>query len=145
MAKITFNNADVDFNLKGKRILKSVLKKYITENDFELGNIDYIFCSDSYLLDINKKYLNHDYFTDIISFQYDKEILTGEIFISIDRVKENASIFKKTFNDELYRVISHGILHFMGYKDKTVDEQKTMRSKEDELINSIYIEKKSNS
>lgn len=100
------------------------------------GEITFIFCSDKYLLEINKEYLQHDYYTDVITFDYsENNIISGDIFISIDRVKENADTYKVSFENELYRVMLHGVLHLVGYNDKTKEEQKIMRQKEDEYLN----------
>ena len=100
-----------------------------------LGDISIIFCSDNYILDVNLKYLNHDYFTDIITFDYcDKNILSGDLFISVDSVRENAIFFEVDFEEELRRVIVHGLLHLIGYDDHTEDEQKIMREKENYYI-----------
>jgi len=128
---ITFNY-ETDFFLdKSSKISEWILNTISLEN-FTLGEINYIFCNDSYLLDINKKYLNHDTFTDIISFDYTigKQI-NGDIYISIDRIKENSKLYNTSFNNELLRVMIHGVLHYLGYKDKTTDEKKIMRLKED--------------
>ena len=98
----------------------------------ELGEINYIFCEDSYLLDINIKELRHNSLTDIISFDYSVgDVISGDIYISTERVEENAMELKNIFNDELNRVIVHGVLHYCGYKDKTDEEKAVMRSKED--------------
>lgn len=132
--KILFHTADIPFNLKDKRKLKNCLVNFTLNEGKETGEINYIFCSDEYLLSINNKYLKHDYYTDIISFQSDNDPLSGDIFISIDRVKDNASSLKIDFRNELFRVISHGLLHFIGYKDKTKEDKKMMRLKEEELI-----------
>ena len=100
-----------------------------------LGDISIIFCSDNYILDVNLKYLNHDYFTDIITFDYcDKDILSGDLFISVDSVRENAIFFEVDFEEELRRVIVHGLLHLIGYDDHTEEEQKIMREKENYYI-----------
>ena len=96
-----------------------------------MGEINYIFCSDPYLLEINKQYLGHDYFTDILTFDYSqKPVVSGDLFISIDTVRENAEYYGATFEEELHRVIVHGLLHLIGYDDHTPEEQKTMREKE---------------
>ena len=99
------------------------------------GEISFIFCSDDYLLEINKEHLNHDYYTDVITFDYvvDDEI-SGDIFISIDRIKENAKEFTVSFTDELNRIMIHGVLHLLGYKDKEKDEKELMTKKEDEYL-----------
>ncbi|MCL4107804.1 UNVERIFIED_CONTAM: hypothetical protein GTU68_027189 [Idotea baltica] len=105
-------------------------------NEVSLQVINYIFCSDEYLLEINQNYLKHDYYTDIISFPYSEKPspLQGDIFISIDRVMENAKDREISFEKELLRVVSHGFLHFCGYKDKTEEEQENMRRKEEEMM-----------
>lgn len=96
------------------------------------GEINYIFCDDEYLLKVNQDYLQHDYYTDIITFDYVKgKIISGDIFVSLPRISDNASTLSKDFEDELHRVLAHGILHLCGYKDKTKAEEKEMRSKED--------------
>ncbi|MGB5498624.1 MAG: rRNA maturation RNase YbeY [Maribacter sp.] len=105
------------------------------------GNISYIFCEDEYLLKINQKHLKHNSFTDIITFDYsDGQVISGDVFISTERVKENAGIFNRTFQEELLRVMVHGILHLLGYNDKTNEEAMIMRSKEDEKIKLFHVE-----
>ncbi|MFM7473400.1 MAG: rRNA maturation RNase YbeY [Crocinitomicaceae bacterium] len=108
------------------------------------GDITLIFCSDDYLLEINKKYLNHDYYTDVITFDYsDNQMVSGDLFISIDRVLENAKSFQVVAKEELIRVVCHGVLHLVGYKDKTEEEKKVMTSKENEyLLNFVSRETK---
>lgn len=125
-------NYEIDFKLENSEELKSWISKVILEENCNVGDINYIFCSDEYLHKINVEFLDHDTLTDIISFDYSvgKE-LHGDIYISVDRVTENASEYGTKFNDELDRVIIHGILHYCGYKDKTKDEENLMRSKED--------------
>lgn len=101
-----------------------------------VGDITVVFCSDEYLLEINKKFLSHDYFTDVITFDYSSEkIISGDIFISIDTVRANSEFYKQDFTKELYRVIVHGVLHLLGYKDKTKNQKRTMRQKEDFYLN----------
>lgn len=103
--------------------------------NFSLGNISIIYCSDSYILDINQKFLKHDYYTDIITFDYSQgRVISGDLFISLDTVKDNASYYGSTFDNELNRVMVHGILHLIGYDDHTEAEQKVMRSKENEYL-----------
>jgi probable rRNA maturation factor len=103
----------------------------INSEKFELGDITIVFCNDDYLLEMNKSYLDHDYYTDIITFDYSEAaVISGDLFISIDRVIENSSAFHVSFNHELSRVIYHGVLHLCGYKDKSDDDIKIMRSKE---------------
>jgi len=112
--------------------VKLWITKVILNEKFKKGAINYIFCDDAYLLEKNIKYLKHNTLTDIISFDYSLgKIISGDIFISVDRVKENATLFKTHFTDELHRVMVHGVLHYCGYKDKTPAEKKLMRSKED--------------
>lgn len=103
----------------------------LTENK-KLGEINYIFCDDEYLLKVNQDYLQHDYYTDIITFDYVKgKTISSDIFVSLPRISENASTLSKDFDEEFRRVLAHGILHLCGYKDKTEEEQQEMRSKED--------------
>ncbi|BAV94415.1 rRNA maturation RNase YbeY [Ichthyobacterium seriolicida] len=129
-----------EFRLCDENIITKWINDIAKKEEKNIGEINYIFCNDEDLLKINLKYLNHDYYTDIISFDYSSEnILSGDIFISIDRVKENMNTFNQSFNRELFRVISHGILHFIGYKDKEPKEKKLMREKEDFYIASEII------
>ncbi|WP_312075079.1 rRNA maturation RNase YbeY [Chryseobacterium sp.] len=108
------------------------LQEIIISEDKKLGEINYIFCDDEYLLKVNQDYLQHDYYTDIITFDYVKgKTISGEIFVSLQRISDNASTLSKDFEEELRRVLAHGILHLSGYKDKTEEEEQLMRSKED--------------
>jgi len=112
------------------------IESIVTNENKKLGDINYIFCNDDYLLNINKEYLDHDYYTDIITFDYcDGDYISGDIFISLQRVLDNVHIHKTEYKEELNRVIAHGILHLCGYKDKTQEEEKNMRNKEDFYIN----------
>lgn len=131
---ITFNS-ETSFTLKNQKKLVKWIGDVISSEGFQVGEINYIFCDDSYLNKINQEFLNHDTFTDIISFDYTlgKEV-GGDIFISIERVLENAEKFNELFENELHRVMIHGILHFIGYKDKTKKDKTLMRTKEDEKI-----------
>ena len=131
---ITFNS-ETSFTLKNQKKLVKWIGDVISSEGFQVGEINYIFCDDSYLNKINQEFLNHDAFTDIISFDYTlgKEV-GGDIFISIERVLENAEKFNEVFENELHRVMIHGILHFIGYKDKTKKDKTLMRTKEDENI-----------
>jgi len=131
---ITFNS-ETSFTLNNQNKLVKWIGDVVSSEGFQVGEINYIFCDDSYLNKINQEFLNHDTFTDIISFDYTlgKEV-GGDIFISIERVLENAEKFNEVFETELHRVMIHGILHFMGYKDKTKKEKTLMRTKEDENI-----------
>lgn len=128
---IAFNN-EIEFTLENQDNLNDWITQSIEKEQFKLGEINYVFCSDEQLLEKNIEFLNHDTYTDIISFDYTiGKLISGDIFISIDRVRENSNSFKTSFNDELNRVMIHGILHYCGYKDKSVDDKKLMRSKED--------------
>ncbi len=133
-------NYECDFNIVNEDEFFIWIENVINSENKSLGEISYIFCDDEYLLEINKQYLNHDYYTDIISFDYtENEVVSGDIFISIDRVKENALDYGVSFDNELKRVIIHGILHFCGYKDKSQDEERMMRLKEEEKINLFHV------
>ncbi|MDO8952208.1 MAG: rRNA maturation RNase YbeY [Draconibacterium sp.] len=124
------------------KLQKSPLKKYINllinSELNKVGEISIILCSDKYLLEINIEYLKHNYYTDIITFNYvEGNIISGDLFISVDRVKENSTEFNTSLIKELYRVIFHGILHLIGYNDKTEEEQKIMRGKEDLYLGEV--------
>lgn len=119
----------------------SWIKKVLDSEGKSLGELSYIFCDDEYLLDINQKFLNHDTYTDIISFDTSVgNIVAGDIFVSEERVKENAVTYNETFEEEMRRVIIHGVLHFCGYKDKTDAEREEMRSKENEKLTLFHVE-----
>lgn len=123
------------FTLKNRTILKNWIKRTIERNNKQLGEISYIFCSDEQLLEINKEFLNHDYYTDIITFDYSEaDIVSGDLFISIDRIKDNAKTLDVSYQEELHRVIIHGILHLLGFKDKTDEESQNMRLLENECL-----------
>tara|TARA_B110000037_G_scaffold22746_2_gene25762 strand:- start:4160 stop:4576 length:417 start_codon:yes stop_codon:yes gene_type:complete len=133
---ITFHNEDIKFNLKNKRLLKSWIKDSTQNENCSVGNLTYVFCSDEHLLNMNKEHLNHNYYTDIITFNYNVEKqISGDFFISIDRVDENANQQNNKFTDELHRVLIHGVLHLVGYNDKTDLQQAEMTSKEDYYLN----------
>jgi len=117
------------------RIISAWLKKVMEKFEFTPGDLGYIFCDDEYLKNINIKYLSHDFYTDIVTFDYSSgKIISGDMFISMDRVNENAVIFQCNATDELLRVIVHGLLHLLGYTDSTELEKETMRSLEDECV-----------
>lgn len=125
-------NSEIDFELDKSEEISKWISQTIENETFELGELNYIFCSDDDLFKKNIKFLNHNTLTDIISFDYTMgKLISGDIFISIDRVKENAEIFKVSFEEELHRVMIHGVLHYCGYKDKNEEDQKEMRLKED--------------
>lgn len=129
---IRYFTEDIKFEFKGKLSNNKWLRLVASSEIRKVGDINIIFCSDNYILDVNMKYLQHDYFTDIITFDYcEGEVLSGDLFISIDSVRENAGFYKTGFQDELNRVIVHGILHLIGYDDHSEEEIKVMRSKED--------------
>ena len=127
-----FFNTETEFALNDESQVASWLVNCIEEEEKKQGEVHYVFCDDDYLLEMNVKYLKHNTLTDIISFDYTMgRLISGDIFISIDRVKENSREFDVSFDDELHRVMVHGLLHFCGYKDKTSREKGLMRSKED--------------
>ena len=129
---ISYYVEDTEFIFKGKMLNNRWLKMVAESEIKRVGDISIIFCSDNYILDVNLKYLGHDYFTDIITFDYCEGLkLSGDLFISVDSVRENAVFYGTEFEDELNRVIVHGILHLVGYDDHTDADQKVMRSKED--------------
>lgn len=133
---VSYFTQDTDFKFKSKRLTSQWLKLVAQAESKKLGAVSVIFCSDNYLLDINKKYLNHDYFTDIITFDYcEGDLISGDLFISIDSVKDNSEFYKSCFEDELNRVIVHGVLHLIGYDDHTESDVAVMRSKEDFYLN----------
>ena len=128
---VRYFNEDIRFEFKQK-LLNNKWLKFVAQSEVRrLGDINIIFCSDNYNLDVNMKFLQHDYFTDIITFDYcEGNVLSGDLFISIDSVKYNAEFYGTEFSDELNRVIVHGLLHLIGFDDHTPEEQKQMRDKE---------------
>jgi rRNA maturation RNase YbeY len=136
MPAIHFFEEDLTYKLKNKLKVRQWITDTIIAEGFKLQELTYVFCSDVYLLQINQQYLDHDTYTDIITFdnsKYEGEI-TGDIFISIPRIQENATLFKVSETDELHRVIIHGALHLLGYKDKTPLDNKKMTQKEDQYL-----------
>ena len=128
---ILFHNADTSYILKNKRIISSWITDTIKEEEKQLEEISYIFCTDDYLLKINQEHLDHDTYTDIITFDYTEDgIISSEIYISVDRVRENAKNLGVAALDEIHRVIIHGVLHLCGYKDKSDLQSQEMRGKE---------------
>lgn len=126
---------DTRFNFTKKRLNSKWLKAVAENEDKKIGDISVIFCSDSYLLDINKRFLQHDYYTDIITFDYcEGKILSGDLFISVDSVRANSEYYKTDFEEELNRVIVHGVLHLIGFDDHKDDDIKMMRSKENNCL-----------
>jgi rRNA maturation RNase YbeY len=140
---ISFHTEGIQFNLKDKTILKKWITSVIEKKKRKAGELNFIFCSDEHLLGINKQYLDHDTYTDIITFDYSKEDeklpVSGDIFISIDRVRENAGKFSKSFENELHRVLIHGTLHLLGYKDKSKAAKEEMTKEEDRSLKALAI------
>lgn len=133
-------NYELDFELEHEDEYITWLSTIIFSHQKSLGDISFIFCNDDYLHRINLEYLKHDTLTDIISFDYsDGSIISGDVFISIERVKDNATTYNVSFKTELLRVLSHGILHFLGYKDKTKEDILQMRHKEEESIALFHV------
>jgi probable rRNA maturation factor len=142
MPAINFFTQDVNFDLKDKAALRRWITATAKNEGYTIEALNYIFSSDKFLHKINEQYLHHDNYTDIITFdlsypnsQLPTSNLQGEIFISIERIKENAKMFKTTFKNELHRVMIHGVLHLIGYKDKTKADKANMRKKEDYYLN----------
>lgn len=132
---IHFSIEKEDFRLKEKMKLKSWIASMIKRENKKVGDIAYMFCNDDQVLEANISYLDHDTYTDIITFDYvEGDVVSGDILISIDRIKDNAQIFGCTFEQELHRVIIHGILHLLGVGDKTDEEEKIMRKREEEAL-----------
>jgi probable rRNA maturation factor len=133
---IVFFNEDINFKFQGKKKFKSWLKKVAEKEGFSINNLNYIFCSDEYLHKINLEYLDHDTYTDIITFDNsdDETIIEGDIFISIERVRDNSQTLNTVFEEELKRVIVHGLLHLCGYDDHTPEDKAEMRLLESEYI-----------
>lgn len=134
-------NYETDFQLENESDYEQWIVAVIESEGKEAGEINYIFCDDEYLHNINMQYLNHDTLTDIISFDYCiGDLISGDIFVSIERVQDNAKDYEVSFSEELLRVLAHGVLHYCGYKDKTEDEALLMRTKEQEKINMFHVE-----
>ncbi|GAA4337721.1 rRNA maturation RNase YbeY [Mucilaginibacter gynuensis] len=137
MPAITFFEEDIVFKLKNKTAVRGWIKETVETENYKLKELNYIFCSDAYLLQINQQYLDHDTYTDIVTFD-NSEVegdIVGDIFISIERIRENAAKFDVTETDELHRVIIHGALHLLGYTDKKPADKKNMTQKEDYYLN----------
>ncbi len=140
------NTTNISFNflkpitLKERNRLKKYIKSLFKKESKSLNSLSLVFCSDKYLLNINKEFLNHNYYTDIITFDLstDTNLIDAEIYISIERVKENAKTFKSTIKTELHRVIFHGVLHLCGYQDKSQSQKTIMRNKEDQALKKYF-------
>ncbi len=134
-------NYELDFSLEQEDIYASWIETIVESENKILGEISYIFCDDDFLHNINMQYLNHDTLTDIISFDYTEgDVISGDIFVSIERVIDNAKDFNVPFDEELKRVLAHGVLHYCGYKDKSDTDALLMRSKEEEKIKLFHVE-----
>ena len=137
MSAIQFFNEGINFSLKNKRVLKSWIQEVATIHSSRIiSGINYIFCDDVFLLALNKKFLDHNTLTDIITFDQseDEDCLLADIYISTERIKENSKIFNTSFQNEVHRVMIHGLLHLIGFKDSTEDEKAIMRRKENECL-----------
>ena len=137
--KVIYNVEDVDFQLVNQDLVSAWIEKTIDTEGAKLGAVSYIFCSDDYLHQMNIEYLNHDMLTDVITFPYNDNPIEGDIFISIDRVKDNAQDLNIAFNDELHRVMIHGVLHLCGYSDESDEQEAEMRQKEDEYLKMLIV------
>ena len=134
-------NYESDFSLEQEEVYASWIETIVESENKILGEISFIFCDDEYLHSINLQYLNHDTLTDIISFDYTEgDIISGDIFVSIERVEDNAKDFNVPFDEELKRVLAHGVLHYYGYKDKSDEDALLMRTKEEEKIKLFHVE-----
>lgn len=130
--EISFNDVDIKTSFRNRKLIKDWITKTIKKEGFKLGELSYNFCTDEELLRVNIEHLNHDFYTDIITFELNEDrLIIGDIYISIDRVKDNAKQNKTSYTNELMRVVIHGVLHLCGYKDKTKKDAALMREKED--------------
>lgn len=132
-----FHNQGVTFNLRIKNKIRAWVRSAIQQENKILGEINLIFCTDDYLKQINEQYLQHDYYTDIITFQYSASPLSGDLFMSLDRIKDNAKHFGVPLKNEVLRVIIHGVLHLCGYTDQKPKEKQQMRQKEDFFLSQM--------
>lgn len=132
---ITYNSCETEIPAIDQKRISDWINRVVVNNGSEIGEINYYFCSDDYLLEMNREHLNHDYYTDIITFDYTvANIISGDLFISVDTVRDNAEEYKCEYLEELYRVIIHGVLHLLGIDDKTDEDQAIMTQKEDESL-----------
>ena len=138
---IYFNDLDSSCRIKNRKGVREWISSVISSNGKKLGNIGVIICSDDYLLDLNNQYLDHNYYTDIITFDYtEKDVIGGDLFISYDRVKENAKTYDSSFDNELYRAMVHGVLHCVGYNDNTKEEKERIRKAENLKLKMFHVE-----
>ncbi|SFQ12503.1 rRNA maturation RNase YbeY [Parafilimonas terrae] len=147
MNKIYLHSADKIANIKHKSLVKALVIALFEEECIALDQLSYIFCSDAYLLQINKQFLNHDTLTDVITFPFSEEgePVYGEVYLSVDRIKENAKTFEVEYQNELLRVMVHGALHLCGYTDKTKPQKAQMREKEDYYLKQFNVSREANS
>ncbi len=132
MNNISFFTEDISYTIRNKKHLKKWITQSIENESLKCGDINFIFCSDKYLLEINENYLQHFDLTDVITFDYsENEIVSGDIFLSLERIRENARLFHQKTKDEIHRIMIHGVLHLMGYHDKKPKEKILMTEKED--------------
>jgi rRNA maturation RNase YbeY len=132
---VTYNSCETEIPAIDQKRISKWINRVVVKNDSEIGELNYYFCSDDYLLEMNREHLNHDYYTDIITFDYTvANIVSGDLFISVDTVRDNANEYNCDFFDELHRVIIHGVLHLLGIDDKTDEDQAIMTQKEDESL-----------
>lgn len=136
MPNIDFFNQDISFKIPKPGNARAWISEVVAREKKRLTRVNYVFCSDDYLLGLNRQYLNHDTLTDVITFDHseDEDQIEGDVFISVDRVRENARAFKTTMEEELHRVLVHGVLHLIGYRDKTLAQKSRMREKEDTYL-----------
>jgi len=131
--------SNINFNLSNKRKVKTWIKNVVTKYGFKIGDVTILFTDDEYIKELNIKYLNHHYFTDILTFDYSSGlVLNGDIVISIDTVRSNSILYSTSIDDELLRVIIHGFLHLLGFNDKSSEESRKMRELEDDALNIFY-------
>lgn len=139
MNNISFHNEGVNTRTPSKRLLKAWIREFISNHGKKVGELAFIFCSDEKILEVNQNFLQHDYYTDIITFDYcEDEIVSGDIFISVERVAENAVSHGVEYNTELLRVLAHGVLHLIGFQDKSPEMKKEMTKNEDLCISLFF-------
>jgi rRNA maturation RNase YbeY len=139
MNNISFHSEGVSTKTPSKRLLKAWIKEFVSNHGKKVGELAFVFCSDEKLLEVNQNFLQHDYYTDIITFDYcEGEIVSGDIFISVERVKENAISHNVEYNTELLRVLAHGVLHLIGFQDKSTEKKKEMTENEDLCISLFF-------
>ncbi len=138
MCSISYEVCDIEFPVFDQQKIEQWILHVVAYHGKEVGELNYFFCSDNYLLEINKEHLNHNYFTDIITFDYTVgDMVSGDLFISLDTVRDNAETYQCSFHEEFYRVIIHGVLHLIGFNDKTDAQQEEMTAKENEALNML--------